>query len=412
MTNGRLELHSAGCTGMRVSLAAWFFLLAALSLWSQPGEQWQPESRMVDVGGFKLHISTAGTGSPAVVFESGIGDSSQSWSGLAPKVAEYTRVILYDRAGLGQSETSTAARTFQQMTEELHRLVRASGIPGPYVLVGHSLGGGIIRTYAASYPQEVAGLVLVDPFTEVVFRNNAEAVAQDRKAQEASLKNAAAGEKAEFKDLFVDIDRGFPNLLPPRVSPGTPVALLVARQDRPPKWEQSVLDAYLPLVLSSADGSLTITPHSGHYIHRAEPDLVLEAIRRVVFPHPNNVIERVIETSGVAAAVRRAREMKQRYPADLFSERMLNSAGYDQLYHQGWREMGVNNARNAIELFKLNVELYPASGNVYDSLAEACAAAGDRTAALLNYRKSLELDPKNRNAAEQIKKLEQAPMSQ
>jgi tetratricopeptide (TPR) repeat protein len=276
----------------------------------------------------------------------------------------------------------------------------------------HPTRNNIIRTYAASYPQEVAGLVLVDPFTEVVFRNNAEAVAQDRKAQEASLKNAAAGEKAEFKDLFVDIDRGFPNLLPPRVSPGTPVALLVARQDRPPKWEQSVLDAYLPLVLSSADGSLTITPHSGHYIHRAEPDLVLEAIRRVVFPHPNNVIERVIETSGVAAAVRRAREMKQRYPADLFSERMLNSAGYDQLYHQGWREMGVNNARNAIELFKLNVELYPASGNVYDSLAEACAAAGDRTAALLNYRKSLELDPKNRNAAEQIKKLEQAPMSQ
>jgi len=121
--------------------------------------------RMIDVGGWKLHLNCAGnkTGTqPTVILESGIGDFSVEWSLVQPGVAKFARVCSYDRAGDGWSEMGPFPRTYRQIVYELHTLLDRAGERGPFVLVGHSYGGWLVRAYQATYPGDVAGLVLLD----------------------------------------------------------------------------------------------------------------------------------------------------------------------------------------------------------------------------------------------------------
>ena len=122
-----------------------------------------PPGRLVDVGGFKLHIYCAGEGSPAVILDAALGGSSISWSLVQPDVAAETRVCSYDRAGFGWSEAGPMPRTASRIADELHLLLDHAGVPPPFVLVGHSFGGFVMRIFAGRYRSEVAGLVLVDP---------------------------------------------------------------------------------------------------------------------------------------------------------------------------------------------------------------------------------------------------------
>ena len=121
-----------------------------------------PPGQMVDVGGYRLHINCTGEGSPTVVIESGWGDFSAAWGWVQPEVAKTTRVCTYDRAGMGWSEASPQPRTAREFAKELHTLLEKANVPGPYVLVGHSLGGYTMLVYAHDYPEEVYGLVLID----------------------------------------------------------------------------------------------------------------------------------------------------------------------------------------------------------------------------------------------------------
>src|SRR5512141_2340019 len=100
-----------------------------------------PPGKMVDVGGYRLHLNCTGAGSPTVVIDTGWGDWSASWSQVQLSVATATRVCTYDRAGYGWSDAGPLPRTAQQFVKELHTLLTNANIAGPYVLVGHSLGG-------------------------------------------------------------------------------------------------------------------------------------------------------------------------------------------------------------------------------------------------------------------------------
>jgi pimeloyl-ACP methyl ester carboxylesterase len=117
----------------------------------------------IDLGGYHLHAITSSAGAPTVVFESGMGEDLTTWKDIQPAIAKSTRTFMYDRAGLGQSDPSKRSRDAKQMARELHALLHKAEVPGPYLLVGHSLGGWIITLFAHLYPKEVAGLVLVDP---------------------------------------------------------------------------------------------------------------------------------------------------------------------------------------------------------------------------------------------------------
>jgi len=122
-----------------------------------------PPGRIIDAGAGKLHLDERGAGDPVVVLESGIAASSMSWALVQPRVAEFTRVASYDRAGLGWSGRASAPRSIEQMVGELAALLRAANLQPPYVLVGHSFGGLLIRAFAHLHPAQVAGLVFVDP---------------------------------------------------------------------------------------------------------------------------------------------------------------------------------------------------------------------------------------------------------
>lgn len=134
----------------------------AVATWGD-ARAFPPPGRLVDVGGYKLHLHCLGTGSPTVIAENGLGGSSPDWSLVQPAVSQTTRICSYDRAGAGWSEVGPGPRTSRQISAELHTLLTNARIAGPYVLVGHSAGGLHVQVYASQYPAEVAGLVLVDP---------------------------------------------------------------------------------------------------------------------------------------------------------------------------------------------------------------------------------------------------------
>jgi pimeloyl-ACP methyl ester carboxylesterase len=123
----------------------------------------QAPGQLFQVGDHQLHIHCTGSGSPTVVLEAGLGETSYSMAGwIAPAVAQVTRVCVYDRAGYGWSEAAADARDAIAVTTDLHTLLAQAQEKGPYVLAGHSTGGAYVRAFAARYPEEVAGMVLLD----------------------------------------------------------------------------------------------------------------------------------------------------------------------------------------------------------------------------------------------------------
>lgn len=122
-----------------------------------------PPGRLVDIGGFRLHLQLVGEGSPIVVFDAALGGSSVSWARVLPEVGTCTRACSYDRAGFGWSDAGPKPRTAERLVGELRALLRAAGLPPPYVLVGHSFGAFVVELFAARHREEVSGLVLVEP---------------------------------------------------------------------------------------------------------------------------------------------------------------------------------------------------------------------------------------------------------
>lgn len=125
-------------------------------------KKYPPPGQLVDVGGYRLHINCTGSGSPIVIIDAGLGDWSTSWGVVQQEVAKTTRVCTYDRAGLGWSEPGPLPRDAAQHAKELYTLLQNAHIPGPYVMVGHSLGGLDVRLFVNDHPSDVVGVVLVD----------------------------------------------------------------------------------------------------------------------------------------------------------------------------------------------------------------------------------------------------------
>jgi len=124
--------------------------------------RYPPPGRIVNSNGHRLHMQAVGTGSPTVILEAGLGAMSAGWGWIQPEVAQFTRVVSYDRAGLGWSESDETSPSGVHTARQLHDLLQVSGVEGPYVLVGHSMGGLLVRLFADLYPDEVTGMVLID----------------------------------------------------------------------------------------------------------------------------------------------------------------------------------------------------------------------------------------------------------
>src|SRR6266581_6918088 len=142
----------------------------AIGTW-RDRRRFPPPGRLVRINKGRMHIYVTGEGTPTVVFESGMGASCLSWTLVQPRVAQFSRAVSYDRAGHGWSDPPHGPRTARQIAQELHTLLDATGVPGPYVLVGHSFGGYVNRAFVHLYPNEVVGMVLVDSVHPAEWEN-------------------------------------------------------------------------------------------------------------------------------------------------------------------------------------------------------------------------------------------------
>lgn len=280
-------------------LAVMACLLVASPALAQAGSP--SKTQMIDVGGLKLRAQIDGSareGQPTVVLVSALGDSLETWKLVQPAVAQFARVVAYDRAGLGQSEADATPPTPQRIANQLHALLQSAGLKPPYVLVGHSIGGPFIRMFAGLYPSEVAGLVYVDPsdftqtradqlaiFTEL-GAGEAGMIAME-KSQEQQMAEAPPAVRGELAISAHQIKNGWADFfaLPP--VPDVPVVILMATKvDIPPAFKAAIgKQRILHLAkwaADASDGLFVVTSRSGHYLQQSEPELITWAVRRAL----------------------------------------------------------------------------------------------------------------------------------
>jgi pimeloyl-ACP methyl ester carboxylesterase len=303
--------------------------------------------RLVDIGGLRLHTRCSGEGGPPVILEAGIAASSLSWARVQPRVAEFTHVCSYDRAGLGWSDPDPDPLSAARHAEVLRRLLQALNLSTPCVLVGHSYGTFVVRAYAERFRADVAALVLVDPIYSSEWAEPTPEVARRLRGGVLLSRLGALLARLGFVRLTLElltggapraakgVSRAFGSeaatvlsrlvgevrKLPPEA---WPVARALWSQPRPFTAMARHLAALsgsarelvscaplgdLPVVvitagsqpescrlehqrlsMMSAQGRQIIAPGSGHWVHLDEPDVVVDAIRQIVMaarPHPS-----------------------------------------------------------------------------------------------------------------------------
>jgi pimeloyl-ACP methyl ester carboxylesterase len=255
---------------------------------------------LVVVNGRSLNLEPAGSGSPTVVLDAGLNATADAWSLVQPAVATFTRVCSYDRAGSGRSDRAAAPRTCLDLAEDLHLLLIEAREVGPYVLVGHSFGGLIARIFAHQYPDDVAGMVLIDtPHPDYPRRaleilpppapdehpEIAESRAFFRQVIEGSDDPIAEPAGVGWTTCLaqVRVARSFGNLPLTVISAGKP-------GEYPPGYPSDVA-ARVDTLVRATQRDLAclsnrsrhhIADQSGHDVPRDQPDLVVEAIRAMV----------------------------------------------------------------------------------------------------------------------------------
>jgi pimeloyl-ACP methyl ester carboxylesterase len=155
--------------GLTVVLFLMAVVGAAMTVAAASASQRAGQGQLVDIGGRRLYLKCTGSGSPAVILQSGAGGDSTAWQRIQPTIAATTTVCAYDRAGRGLSDDAPSLQDGNAIARDLHDLLARAGIPGPYVVVGHSSGGPYLRVYAATFPADVAGMVLLDPQPATAF---------------------------------------------------------------------------------------------------------------------------------------------------------------------------------------------------------------------------------------------------
>lgn len=271
---------------------------------------------LVDIGGGRqMYLECRGEGGPTVVLEAGYRNNAEIWDTVAlpvgtvgdavwPGVAAVTRVCAYDRPGtigdVSRSDPVPMPRTVGDIVSDLHRLLAAAQVPGPYVLVGHSLGGPVVRLYASTYPDEVAGLVLVDALPEGLWEDLQAALTpaqwdlyhQLASQAPAGLEDDPELEWVDFEGSFVQVRQAA------ATAPLRPMPLVVLSYGRPLQSELPP-DALPPdypfdtfdrvrgdhqraLATLVPGARFVVASQSGHYIQITQPELVIEAVRQVV----------------------------------------------------------------------------------------------------------------------------------
>jgi pimeloyl-ACP methyl ester carboxylesterase len=270
-------------------------------------KEYPPPGQLVDIGGYRLHINCTGSGIPTVVIDAGLGDWSTTWGIVQQEVAKTTRVCTYDRAGLGWSEVGPLPRNAEQHAKELHALLQNAQVPGPYVMVGHSLGGLDVRIFVHDYSSEVAGVVLVDSMSpkQITQSPASEPQSQPFSIQAMLARFGVARLLVKLPGIAPAVPPGqeayYPLLIRPQNFQTTdneyqgvpasgaqaasvksfgdlPLIVLTAKlNDNPgwPEWQSELLQL-------SSNSQHMVAENSGHIIQLDEPQVAAEAIFQVI----------------------------------------------------------------------------------------------------------------------------------
>ena len=266
--------------------------------------------RLFDVGGHRLHLLCEGRGGPTVLLEAGLPGSSLAWKSVTPEIRAFASVCTYDRAGYAWSESSASPRTSGNIVRELRALLRSAGVEPPFVVVGHSFGGLIVQLFAGRYPNEVAGMVLVDsshpdqvhrtievdtmntlgrglrilgvlgiprflfriPAGNPDSRNDSVRRMEDDLMRTTRSLRATASELMEMRESLREVGAHRPRL------GAKPLVVLTEGRRRADSW----YDLQENLTTLSRVGEWQIAERSGHFIHHDQPEIVVDAIRRTV----------------------------------------------------------------------------------------------------------------------------------
>jgi pimeloyl-ACP methyl ester carboxylesterase len=262
-----------------------------------------PPGRLVDVGGHRLHIWCSGSGTPAVLLDSGLGGSFSDWGYVQPRVAEFTRVCSYDRGGMGYSDPGPTPRTARHIANELAVLIKRAGIAGPVVLAGASLGGLNVRVFAADHAELTSGLVLVDashedqtldmppeaPYVPLLATTGAFRLLGISFGQPVyslapfvrEWASATGFRTATYKTALSEL-RALPEtqqeVKSTRHTLNIPVVVVTGGRNEEPTWRNFQRDQ----VRLSERGCQMIAEGAGHVIAVSQPLTVVKAIRSVV----------------------------------------------------------------------------------------------------------------------------------
>jgi len=254
----------------------------------RPAESFSSTGQLVDAGGVKLHARLAGSGSVTTVFEAGLGEDSSTGNDVQAAISKRALTIAYDRAGLGSSQPSPRSRDARQMAVELHSMLANLHAPAPFLLVGHSLGGYVLRVFANMYPGEVAGLIFVDPVdeqleatlqTKMPTQQWEERAAAIKKAV-GTLSPAAQREQSALALSGQEAAQAWP-------LPNVPITLLTGTKKNPefpgnPLEQDTKLRLHDAFMDRLGRGTHVLVPTSRHYIQNDQPDAVIKAIDDVL----------------------------------------------------------------------------------------------------------------------------------
>jgi pimeloyl-ACP methyl ester carboxylesterase len=267
-------------------LAAVVFACCAAARTGAPA----PSDR-IQVGAYQVQMAQQGSGRYTVIFESGFGTGMGTWRKVAPEVAQSAQVVTYSRAGHGSSDARPEPRTILQSSLELDQLIASAKLKPPFILVGHSYGGLLARAFAVRHPEQVAGMVLVDPaderFNPALRRLDAKRAADDDRQFAAIVPAKFA---PELKLLQPVLDAGkLPAPLDGKL-PDVPVVVLTSVQqvEKPEFFLQTTeavavkRDLHADFLRQFSDGSQVSTLKSGHNIQQEEPELVIAAVNKVI----------------------------------------------------------------------------------------------------------------------------------
>ncbi len=242
-----------------------------------------PQARQVrlEIPGGRIAALTGGHGSPAVVFDSGLGDPMIVWSEVLPPLAPETTVFAWDRPGLGRSSSGALPRTSERIVAEMREALRTAGIPPPYVLVGHSFGGMTALLFARLYPDEVSGLVLVEA-THPRFRAEEERLRPREGMAALRRRFAALGPTAENEFDAVPESAAQIAAAPPL--PPIPLIVVTAARHSDPVPELARIWQVLQkdLAAQSPKGRQVFAANSDHSVMYDDPGVVIGAVRELL----------------------------------------------------------------------------------------------------------------------------------